>query len=67
MNVELRDYFAGLAMQAIILGEYQKKAAGKPAFDESGPEFVQLTYQIADNMLKARVEASLDPEATDES
>jgi hypothetical protein len=66
MNIELRDYFAGLAMQAIIMGEYQKKVAGQKAF-ELGPQFVRLTYELADNMLKARVGASLDPESTDES
>lgn len=50
-NIELRDYFAGLAMQGELANYYCK---------ESNDEIAEAAYEIADAMLEARKASTND-------
>ncbi len=45
MNIELRDYFAGLAMQGFLVGG---RVSGEPE------AYAKSAYDISDEMMKAR-------------
>ena len=56
LGMSLRDWFAGLAMQA-ILGEISSVVCGTPQLvfdDEVASLYAGIAYRVADAMIKAR-------------
>lgn len=61
-DMELRDYFAAMVMQGIVLNESSHDPLGDPLFVEEDPDIFEsalgcyavAAYRMADVMMKAR-------------
>ncbi|MGC4732743.1 hypothetical protein FH869_07670 [Providencia rettgeri] len=53
-GMELRDYFAAKALNAVIIGIYNDATAQQVYHNRSADDFAKEAYTLADAMLKAR-------------
>ncbi|WP_243838440.1 MULTISPECIES: hypothetical protein [Providencia] len=53
-GMELRDYFAAKALNAVIIGIYNDATAQQVYHNWSADDFAKEAYTLADAMLKAR-------------
>lgn len=59
----LRDYFAGLALQALIYAE--ETSVAEETLRLSAPSYARRAYILADAMLHAREPIAIDPSAVE--